>query len=266
MILIVAAHPADESIAASSLLFRRSCPWVVHVTDGAPRDLAEARAHGFESREEYAAARDAEARVALALAGVTASRRVELGIVDQEAPLRLAALANALCNLFDRLRPEVVVTHAYEGGHPDHDASSFATHAATALLRAQGKKPPDVVEMASYHRGRDGTLEAGVFLGDGGTGLIVNRLDAAERAQKQRVLARYRTQRARLRRPRLDEERFRAAPRYDFTRPPHEGTLWYEGFPWGMSGERFRDLVRYALLELGLRLATEPARGVAEAR
>ena len=50
----------------------------------------------------------------------------------------------------------------------------------------------------------------------------------------------------------LDEERFRAAPLYDFTRPPHPGTLHYERHPWGMSGERFRALARAALEEMGL--------------
>jgi hypothetical protein len=53
----------------------------------------------------------------------------------------------------------------------------------------------------------------------------------------------------------IGTERFRLAPHYDFTAPPHDGRLFYENFPWGMTGERFRRLVGDALLACGL----EPA-------
>lgn len=260
MILIVAAHPDDEAVGAASLLFGATEVRVVHATDGAPRDLADARANGFETREAYAAARDAESRDALASVGVRAGHRYRLGIVDQEASLRLAEIARALRGLFERLEPALIVTHAYEGGHPDHDAVAFGVHAAVALLRDPVRFPA-VSEMASYHRGQDGRFESGVFLGARGSGEIVRRLDAGEQARKRELLARYRTQRNTLRPFRRDEERFRPAPHYDFTQAPHPGALWYESFPWGMTGDRFRDLVRYALLELGLRLAPVPVGG-----
>jgi LmbE family N-acetylglucosaminyl deacetylase len=260
MFLIVAAHPGDESVGAASLLFRRSDSWVAHVTDGAPRHLTGAQARGFGSREGYAAAREREALAALALAGVPAARRVALGLVDLEAALRLSALTRALRDLFDRLGPAVVVTHAYEGGHPDHDATSFATQAAAALQLAEGKRAPELVEMTSCHRG--GRLELGVFLDGERAGAIVHRLDPGERERKRGLLERSRARQAALRSLPLDIERFRPAPRYDFTRPPRAGPLGYES-SWGMTGGRFRDLVRYGLLELGLGIAAEPARGAA---
>ena len=43
---------------------------------------------------------------------------------------REQALARVLRPLLAGTR--VVVTHAYEGGHPDHDAVAFAVHAAVA--------------------------------------------------------------------------------------------------------------------------------------
>jgi hypothetical protein len=45
----------------------------------------------------------------------------------------------------------------------------------------------------------------------------------------------------------LNVEKFRLAPVCDFTLPPHEGTLYYEKFPWGMDGARWRDLAREAM-------------------
>jgi hypothetical protein len=47
-------------------------------------------------------------------------------------------------------------------------------------------------------------------------------------------------------------EKFRFAPVYDFLAPPHPGALYYEGFPWGMTGARWRSLVEAALENLDL--------------
>ena len=72
-------------------------------------------------------------------------------------------------------------------------------------------------------------------------------LSAEERIFKRRVLDSFRTQRETLRWFPIEVERFRLAPDYDFTRPPHSGRLFYEQFDWGMSGEPWRALVREAL-------------------
>jgi hypothetical protein len=45
-------------------------------------------------------------------------------------------------------------------------------------------------------------------------------------------------------------ERFRPLVRYDFSRPPHRGSLYYEQLGWRMTGERWRELARAADREL----------------
>jgi N-acetylglucosamine malate deacetylase 2 len=62
-----------------------------------------------------------------------------------------------LRDLLEQHRPEVIVTHSYEGGHPDHDACAFAVHHALELTRAQ--PVPVIVEASFYHIGPQG--EAG---------------------------------------------------------------------------------------------------------
>ena len=47
----------------------------------------------------------------------------------------------------------------------------------------------------------------------------------------------------------LDAEWLRPAPRYDFTAPPHSGTLYYETRPMGWTGEEWRRLAADALKE-----------------
>ena len=245
-VLIVAAHPDDETIGCGGLLGRMRSPRVLHVTDGAPRNLVDARAAGFELCEDYAAARRTELLNALELAGVSAQRAECLEIADQEASLAMADLARRIANLLRDLRPSAILTHPYEGGHPDHDATALAVHAASNLIPAS----PEIYEFTSYHA-RNGVMEVGCFLIDGEPGEPVV-LTNAERQRKQRMVECFATQLPMLRNFPLDIERFRTAPVYDFTQAPHAGKLFYENFDWGMTGTRWRDLAAEALNELGV--------------
>ncbi|HEX5580718.1 MAG TPA: PIG-L family deacetylase [Gemmatimonadaceae bacterium] len=256
--LLVCAHPDDETIGAGARLHALRDVTLLYVTDGAPVDPGDARALGFTTREAYAAARRAERTRALALAGVGADRVRELGVVDQEASHHLVWLAREVGRLIVAVAPEVVVTHPYEGGHPDHDATAFAVHAAIRHIAATMPTPPVIVEMTSYHA-RGGTMVVGEFLD--GHGLATRggpartrqevrtvELDRATRERKARMLASYVTQQRVLAAFPPRRERFRVAPAYDFTRPPHAGRLWYEWFGWGgLTGERWRSLAAAAL-------------------
>src|SRR5947209_3298831 len=66
-VFVVCAHPDDEVIGAGAQLsvWRNLC--LVHITDGAPRDLADAHAAGFHTRTAYACARQEELRRAVEL-------------------------------------------------------------------------------------------------------------------------------------------------------------------------------------------------------
>lgn len=232
--LIVAAHPDDEVIGLGSRLARFSEVALIEVTDGAPRDLQDARAHGFASAEEYAAARRSELEEAFQVAGVRPRPWVSLGIPDQQAALHLAQMADQIAAVVDRFRPELVLTHPYEGGHPDHDACAFAVNAVV----------PEVAEFASYHL-HNGNVRTGCFLNNGELGRPL-WLRPEQREQKRRMFECFATQRETLRMFDISVESFRMAPRYRFDQRPHEGELHYERYPWGMTGARFCELVKEA--------------------
>src|SRR4051812_25308763 len=92
-VAVVVAHPDDEVIGLGSRLRRLFNAQFVHVTDGAPRDLRDTRRAGFTKREDYALARRRELHSALEVAGIAPKQTLEIGIVDQEASLRLVGLS-----------------------------------------------------------------------------------------------------------------------------------------------------------------------------
>lgn len=249
-VVVVAAHPDDEAIGVGGVLARFRCPFVVHVTDGAPLDVRFARAAGCESREEYLRVRDSERVRALSIAGVTADRRVGLGAIDLESFRSLVALTTALERVFAALRPHVVITHAYEGGHSDHDAAAFIVRAAVA--RASAVASPMLVEMAAYHAGPDG-LVIGTFLGARARGIEME-LDDEERQRKARMFDAHASQEMVLEpfRSQLAIERLRFAPPVRFDHAPHSGQTHYERIGLGVPETDFRRSARAAAATLGL--------------
>lgn len=244
--LLVFAHADDETIALGGRLHRLNITRLIHVTDGAPRDEHDSREHGFASLEDYRIARAAEFRAMLQMAGADGISHDNLGVPDQHAAFELAALTRSIAGIIEADAPEVILTHPYEGGHPDHDACAFAVHHAVQI--AQGRTPK-IIECAFYHAGPQG-IETGVFLHEGSSRPAVLELSPGEQRLKQRLLDCYATQRETLQYFPTDRESFRLAPEYDFSQPPHPGRLFYEDFPWGMTAELFCQLVLAARQDL----------------
>jgi LmbE family N-acetylglucosaminyl deacetylase len=245
-LLLVVAHPDDDVLGAGVLLAR--LPWarIVYVTDGAPRDGRDARRYGFATPHDYAAARRREALAALALADIPPHQTVWLDVADQEATFALERIVGLLRELIAATGPDMLLTHPYEGGHPDHDAVAFAVRAAVTLLEGDAKKnapAPLLAEFSGYHATSDGGRETS-FLVHPGFPEALFRLSDDERRLKSRMLELHTSQAAVLADFPRNRELFRLAPAYDFSRPPHPGPLLYEragsGGEWGIDGVRWR--------------------------
>ena len=244
-ILLLAAHPDDETIGASVVLSRFPQTAVVFLTDGAPRDTRFWSAGVNGSREDYAETRRWEALRALALAGISNHRVFWLGGVDQEAVFEIGMLAERFTKLLCEMRPEIVITHAYEGGHPDHDSAAVVAAVATSSLET----PPTVLEMTSYHA-VDGRCVTGDFLNSDPVLESCFELSSGDRDRKRQMMDVYASQRLVLENFPIDYERLRMAPSYNFSEPPHPGKLWYECMGWPMTGTRWRELATPVLAGL----------------
>lgn len=250
-VLIIVAHPDDEAIGAGAVLRGFPDVTVVHVTDGAPLDEGYAQRKGFPTREAYAAARRNEVVAALREIGLPPQRVMGLGFVDGEAAWHLVELCNRVADLFDKMRPDVVLTHPYEGGHSDHDSTAFAVHLAAGMLLREGQQAPVILELTSYHN-YGGKRRLFSFLPFRGSVVKTVRLSLEDRRIKKRMFEQFTSQKTLLESFPIEVERFRQAPRYLFTVPPHEGELDYErlckkmtGAEWRANAEKALELIRH---------------------
>lgn len=116
--LVLVAHPDDEVLGLSVLLGLLTRLTLVHATDGAA------------GGDQHERARELDA--ALVQLGIIPHRRIRLDLPD-------GALAGNMANLLAQLAPlwddhEVIVTHAFEGGHPDHDCCALAVDTLREML------------------------------------------------------------------------------------------------------------------------------------
>jgi N-acetylglucosamine malate deacetylase 2 len=257
-VLLLAAHPDDEMLGAGGQFPAMRRLSLVHLTDGAPSHR-EAWRRGCRSRRAYARTRRREA-IAAASCGNSPFEHFDLGCRDLRAALEMARPTSRLARIIRERVPDLVLTHPYEGGHPDHDAAAFV---ALWACRLAGDVP--LWEMASYHAAsahREGAAAAtgriggipvvsGRFLDapDGSAPPIAVRLSGTAYAAKRLMIDCFGSQRRELEElgADLSTERFRPAPAYDFNRPPHDGALLYEMQAWArIEGARWRSLAAQA--------------------
>lgn len=227
--LVVVAHPDDECILCGGLLQKMCSPVVVYATDGSPQDPYFWRAHG--SRAAYRGVRQEESRRALAQVGLSeivylADRDERL--VDQELFRNLGIAYELLRDNVSKLRPDALLTLAYEGGHPDHDSCSFLC----SQLAAQTGLP---AWEAPLYRRRRSELSVQEFIQPNGTEIFFEP-NADELARKRAMCLEYSSQGDFLKVFGLARETFRPQAAYDYHRPPHDGPLNYEQWQWSMTG------------------------------
>jgi LmbE family N-acetylglucosaminyl deacetylase len=244
-VLIIAAHPDDEIIGAGDRLTKMNNIFFIHSTDGAPKNMKDSLIYGFENRRDYIRKRREEFFSALKHGNIQPEACFETGIPDQETSFNLQYLTKFLLKKINEINPDLILTHPYEGGHPDHDSTSFAVNSALKLLN----KSSILIEFSSYFN-KNGGMAVSDFINQNYSSQI--RLTEPERIKKKLMLDCFKTQKNVLNYFHIEKEVFRKPPVYDYTLPPHSGTLYYELFDWGIKGEQWRKLAYDCLAVLDI--------------
>ena len=230
-ILILVPHPDDEIVACAATIARAreagAQVFALYLTHGC---IARDTMWAWE-RNKYdtvVANRRAEGEVVAAYLGITpvgwSSRPArylwqELATVDAEV-----AKAVRTHNIDQLWVP------AYEGGNPDHDGLNAL---AQLYIRGghHGLPALSVLEFTEYNfAGRKAQSQS--FPVPNGTETVLV-LNADEQRMKRDALALYASEQMNLGYVDVAREAFRPlAATYDYSKPPHEGKLWYARFNW----------------------------------
>jgi LmbE family N-acetylglucosaminyl deacetylase len=246
--LLLVPHYDDEC-AAGGLLQQLPDVTVLFLTDGAPRDPYFWQ--GWGSREAYSALRKRESVEALAASGIRKVLSIDeipgtQAPTDQELYRSLPEAFNAIHALVSRLKPKTILAPAYEGGHPDHDASSFL---AAQIARHTGAEH---WELPYYHRRASGEVRQQEFLQHLPSNFEITLwLSDAEITRKRAMWSRYQSQCAVLNEFAVEKEIYREAPQYAWDRPPHPGVLNYEAWRWRATGREISAAFQSALRVIG---------------
>lgn len=229
--LVIVAHPDDEAVACAALLQRMREPHVLFCTDGGPLDPYFWGKYG--SREAYSRMREKEARLALKEVGVSNVEFLKVrsgkAVIDQTLFEHLPDAVPAAADVVSRIRPDALLTIAYEGGHPDHDSCSFIT---TQIAREQHLP---VWEMPIEPLFKKVERRWQTFLSPAQPAITL-RPKPEEIARKRSALQAYVSQ-GNFDSIAAVDETFRPMPRYDYTRRPHQDILNYESWQWKMTGD-----------------------------
>jgi LmbE family N-acetylglucosaminyl deacetylase len=232
--LVLVAHQDDEAIGCGILLQRAEAPVVVFATDGAPTDEYFWGKYG--ARDKLADVRRAEAAHAMSEVGI--AHYEILAFRDQRLYEHLPDALDRIIAIVRGHACRSLVTHAYEGGHPDHDACSYLAFLAGECLTLP------VWEMPLYHRAH-GAPEMQHFIS--GDADVVLTPTEAEYGRKRRMAAAYASQGEVIRAFPGRNEIFRRQPRYEYSQPPHAGPLNYEAWQWPITGrEVSRAFIEFA--------------------
>jgi len=222
-ILLLAPHPDDE-VAGCCAAIRRarahgSSVSVLFLTTGVP---APQRLWPWD-RARHPARVDRRRQEACQVCAALGAEIADFSpVAARDLKNDLAAARNLIIEQSAACRADTLWVPAYEGGHPDHDLANFI---ASTL-----RQDLPVWEYSEYNF-YGSRVRSNEFFSPTGKEIEL-KLSDEERRFKKMLLEMYASERGNLNYLRMEREVFRPLASYDYSRPPHPGTLFYRRFAW----------------------------------
>lgn len=224
-ILVLTPHPDDEVVGACAMMARARAKgakiFVLPLTHGCvAREVLWfwERSH----HDAFVARRGSELRQVADLLGFTvvggaqrAARQAWRDLANVAVEIRAAIAEHGITEIW---------TPAYEGGNADHDAIN------ACAAKIQKETGLEVIEFAEYNFNQ-GKTNAQTFPDPNGSETVIE-LTPAEQELKRKALGLYASEQKNLFYVGTTQECFRPLALYDYTKPAHQGVLWYTRFHW----------------------------------
>ncbi len=222
-ILLLVPHPDDELVACFATIRRAQAEgskiYALYLTHGCiardvrwPWDRKKHDGHVARRRNE---AEQAAKRLNLIPVGWSgrAARSLRQHMPTLNTEIRQAMTEHHIDQIW---------APAYEGGNPDHDVLNAIVSTLTENV--------SVLEFAEYNFA-GGRAHSQEFPKNNGLETRI-RLSPAEQKEKKQALELYVSEQCNLGYVKTESECFRPIAKYDYSQPPHQGTLWYARFRW----------------------------------
>lgn len=249
-IAIVVAHPDDEVIGFGAQIQLIPECTIVHVTDGTPDTEDAWMSKGYGSTSEYKATRAHELKTALSHAKHNGPQ-INLDIPDQKVAQQVLTLIRRLLTICEEKNIRYIMTHAYERGHPDHDAIALAVHTVKKILTNK----VNIVEAPFYHSGVEGKTVWQEFT-PSPVPITTLKLTPEEQAQKKILYAAHASQAEAVAHASIEHEQIREAPEYNFCASPHAGPMHHLYSDSGLDASSWNGVVRQIEIATGVTLST----------
>ncbi|MEN1969997.1 PIG-L family deacetylase [Lentibacillus sp. N15] len=193
-ILVIAAHPDDEILGVGTTIYRHikngDNVTVVYVTNGSGGDGASWKTK-INDTHHISEIRYREGIKALSLIGMFAQDVICLGYPDAGTHRYVDHIAHDVLSLIQKLKPERIYVHCIEGGHSDHDFTSFIVKAVCGKIEFN-----NVYEWAEYNRSQPLGTKDVKFLDNGSHCSKSINIDITDRERllKKKMLACHKSQ------------------------------------------------------------------------
>jgi LmbE family N-acetylglucosaminyl deacetylase len=148
-VLVFAAHPDDEILGLGTTLYRHKLKGdkikIVFTTNGTGRESESWYIKTKQAKKKFEI-RYAEAAQALALINIPKENIQSLGYPDGGTQRYLKEITKDIQMIIEKLNPGRIYVHCIEGGHGDHDLTSYVVKSVCQKLGYR-----NVFEWAEYN-------------------------------------------------------------------------------------------------------------------